>query len=293
MAHFAQTLYRFPGGQLLTAFQTACDVCVPKRWDTEYGRTFASFNNGSSWVEVPPLEHGDIVWKSCIPSTVNNSLTCIAYVQSIVEGAGNRTAHILTSRFEVNAASVAQVWVGNASVTWPAPGLIPFSPTASIENYFMVQDGNPVQAHDGEWLLPMYGQWMESELPPNTTHQNPKAPSNVLALVKSVDASLRAWKFHSWVNTGQPWQCAASRGVYWPLTPHDLCNPTESALARLTNGKLLIIWRNDPGYNVTLMAQVSSDDGATFSVAAPLHGKITDGTGQPLQCVQSIYSPDR
>jgi hypothetical protein len=34
-----------------------------------------------------------------------------------------------------------------------------------------------------------------------------------------------------------------------------------------------MVWRNDPGYNITLMAQVSSDDGKTFSQpAVPLNG---------------------
>ena len=31
------------------------------------------------------------------------------------------------------------------------------------------------------------------------------------------------------------------------------------------------------GYNVTLMAQTSEDDGRTWTRAAPMHGKITDG----------------
>jgi hypothetical protein len=85
------------------------------------------------------------------------------------------------------------------------------------------------------------------------------------------------WEFYSWVNSGQPWHCAPSRGAYWPLAPHNLCNPTENAMVRLADGKILMVWRNDPGYNVTLMAQVSSDQGRTWSLAAPMHGKITDG----------------
>eukprot|EP01048_Picozoa_sp_COSAG05_P008037 COSAG05_NODE_594_length_8461_cov_4.373475_3_plen_943_part_00 len=246
-----------------------------------------SFNNASSWLEIPPIENGDLVWKSCVPSATSNALTCNAYLLSEVSGAGNQTAHIMTTRFEVRSGAgggqpiVKQVWARNASVNWPAPGMIPFAPSASVDNYFMVQDGNPLQAHDGSWLLPFYGSWEEWLLPPNTTHQNQREPSNVLALV-SVDASLSTWQFHSWVNNGRPWQCAASRGGYWPLTPHNLCNPTESALSRLSNGDILIVWRNDPGYNVTLMAQVSSDEGKSWSVAAPMHGIIKDGAFEDI-----------
>lgn len=278
MAHFAQTLYRFPGGQLFTNFQTGCDVCTPKRWNTSFGRSFASADNGSSWHEIPPIANGDIVFKSCIPSAVNNSITCMAYYQAIISRNDNRTGAMLTSRFEVSAGgNVSQVWVGNSTVTWPAPGLIPFDAKDSIDNFYMVQDGNPLRAQDGGWLLPMYGKFMEYLLPPNTTHQNQKEASNVLALVKATDSSLSSWEFYSWVNIGRPWQCAASRGVYWPLTPHNLCNPTEAAMVRLANQDILLIWRNDPGYNITLMAQVSRNDGRTWSVAAPMHGKIRDG----------------
>ena len=46
---------------------------------------------------------------------------------------------------------------------------------------------------------------------------------------------------------------------------------------RLANGAILMVWRDDPGYNTTLMAQVSEDDGLTWSLATPMHGKITNG----------------
>ena len=287
MAHFAQTLYRFPGGQLFTNFQTTCDVCVPHHTDS--GRSFYSSDNGSSWAEIAaigdpadPYTNGAQVYKSCVPGNDPswNSLTCFAYPLHIADPKDNRTASLLMSRFEVATdGSVRQASVANATVKWPSPGLIPFAASASPGNWFMVADSVPVQAKGDKttWLMPVYGEWKEYLLPPNTTHQNLKETSNVLALVKNTDASLTKWEFYSWVNSGQPWHCAPSRGVYWPLTPHDLCNPTESAMLRLSNGKLLIVWRNDPGYNITLMAQVSPDDGQTWSLAAPMHGKIKDG----------------
>jgi hypothetical protein len=44
-------------------------------------------------------------------------------------------------------------------------------------------------------------------------------------------------------------------------------------MARLADGRILLVFRNDPGFNLTLMAQVSSDDGKTFSQpAAPMNG---------------------
>ena len=174
--------------------------------------------------------------------------------------------------------------VVNATISgWPSPGLISFGAT-SPGNYYMVQDGNPVESNTkGEWLLPMYGVWMEFELPLNTTHQNQKEQSGAIALVKNTDATMLKWTFSSWVNTGKPWGnlgggCLPSRGTYWPATDnHDVCNPTETALVRLANGNLLTVWRDDPGYNTTLMAQVSKDDGHTWTTAAPLHGKISNG----------------
>ena len=294
MAHFAQTLYRFPGGQLFTNFQTVCDVCVPHR--TYAGRSFSSADNGSSWKEILPIgdandpyTNGAQVWKTCMPGNDPswNSLTCFAYPLHISDPNNNRTGSLLMSRFEViYGRGVRQVSVVNATMDWPEPGLIPFAVSASPGNWFMVADAVPLRANSGNssWLMPMYGTWKEPLLPPNTTHQNQNQneTSNVLALVRNTDASLTKWELMSWVNTGQPWQCAPSRGAYWPLTPHSLCNPTESAMVRLANGDLLIVWRNDPGYNVTIMAQVSTDDGLTFSLAAPMHGKITDGSYEDI-----------
>lgn len=141
----------------------------------------------------------------------------------------------------------------------------------------MVADAVPIQTKGGDWLVPMYGEWEEPLLPKNTTHQNLNESSNVLALVKNTDKSLTKFELYSWVNTGRPWECAPSRGTCWPETPRPLCNPTESAMVRLANGKILIVFRNDPGYNVTLMAQVSDDEGLSWSLAAPMHGKIADG----------------
>ncbi len=44
-------------------------------------------------------------------------------------------------------------------------------------------------------------------------------------------------------------------------------------MARLADGRILMVWRNDPGFNVSLMAQFSSDDGKTFSQpAVPMNG---------------------
>ena len=44
-------------------------------------------------------------------------------------------------------------------------------------------------------------------------------------------------------------------------------------MARLKNGNILMVWRNDPGFNLTLMAQLSTDDGRTFSTpAVPMNG---------------------
>ena len=290
MAHFAQTLYRFPGGQLFTNFQTTCDVCIPHHSDP--GRSFSSADNGSSWTEIPPIgdrsdpySSGAQVWKTCMPGNDPswNSLTCFAYPLHISNPADNRTGDLLMTRFEVDAAGdVKQVSVGNATITWPAPGLVPFAASASPGNWFMVADAVPIQTKDGDWLVPMYGEWEEPLLPKNTTHQNQNESSNVLALVKNTDKSLTKFELYSWVNTGRPWECAPSRGTCWPETPHPLCNPTESAMVRLANGLILIVWRNDPGYNVPLMAQVSRDEGLTWSLAAPMHGVIDDGAYEQI-----------
>ena len=192
MAHFAETLYRFPGGQLFTAFDTACDVCKKPSW-TSPGRSFFSKDNGSSWREIEPIAGGGQHWKACAPGNdpISNSLTCFAYFLSMAEPANNRTGAMLTTRFEVDSAGdVRQVSVHNSTVGWPAPGLIPFGAAISAGNWFMVQDGNPLPIAKGEYLLPFYGEWKEFLLPPNTTHQNQKGTSNVLALVKNTDASL-------------------------------------------------------------------------------------------------------
>ena len=160
--------------------------------------------------------------------------------------------------------------------------MLPFAASASPGNWFMVADAVPIQTKDGDWLVPMYGEWEEPLLPKNTTHQNLNESSNVLALVKNTDKSLTKFELYSWVNTGRPWECVPSRGTCWPETPHPLCNPTESAMVRLANGKILMVWRNDPGYNVTLMAQVSDNEGLSWSLAAPMHGKISDGAYEQI-----------
>jgi hypothetical protein len=91
---------------------------------------------------------------------------------------------------------VTQVSVQNCTVNgWPQSGLIPFGPGdgSSPGNYFMVQDGNPLRTTSGkpdEWLLPMYGELMEWELPLNTTHQNQKEPSGVIVLIRNTDPSM-------------------------------------------------------------------------------------------------------
>ena len=279
MAHFAQTLYIFPGGQLFTNFQTTCDVCVPHRiWE---GRSFSSVDNGTTWTEILPIANGAHVWKTCIPGDDPswNSLSCYAYPLAIADPSNNRTGNLLMSRFEVDSTEgVRQVSVVNSTIDWPAPGLIPFADSIAPGNWFMVADGVPLATNaKGIWLMALYGELPEPLLPANTTHQNLNESSAVLVLVKNTDASLTSWEYFSSVNTGQPWECAASRGTYWPLSPHNLCNPTESAMVRLADGKILVIWRNDPGYNVTLMAQTSDNDGQTWTLAAPMHGKITDG----------------
>ena len=284
MAHFAQTLYRFPGGELYTNFQTACDVCIAHaRWP---GRGFWSPDNGTTWKEIEPIENGDQHWVNCAPGTNGkNSLTCFAYPMAVADPSDNRTGHLLTTLFEADAVhGVRQVKVANATIKWPAPGLIAFPDSVAPGNWFMVQDGNPIESNTkGEWLLPMYGEWMQWELPLNTTHHNEQGATAAIALVKNTDATMLNWEFRSWVNSGKPWGnpgggCLPSRGTYWPATDnHDVCNPTETALVRLANGNLLTVWRDDPGYNTTLMAQVSKDDGHTWTTAAPLHGKISNG----------------
>ena len=55
-----------------------------------------------------------------------------------------------------------------------------------------------------------------------------------------------------------------------------------SAVRMPAEGLILIVWRNDPGYNVTLMAQVSRDEGLTWSLAAPMHGVIDDGAYEQI-----------
>ena len=130
MAKFAQTLCRFPDGQLLTNFETSCDVCAPKLWYP--GRTFFSATNGSTWIEIPPFgdpsdffTNGAQVWKSCTPYTAQglNALKCFAYLLTIDQPEQNRTGNMMTTQFEVSAdgQTAKQTSVYNASVGgWPA-----------------------------------------------------------------------------------------------------------------------------------------------------------------------------
>ena len=273
-AHFAQTLARFPSGQLFTNFQTVCDVCVPHR--TWPGRSFFSVDNGSSWEEIPqPL--GAYVFKNCIPiSGKPNSIKCFAYPLSISNLTDNTTGHLLMSEFEADTKKVRQVAVTNATMGgWP--GLIPFDVTAPMRagvapgNWYMVQDGNPMQTKTGKWLLPFYGLLQQ---PKHGT--GAPSPAPIAALVSNTDDTLERWKFYSLVNNGGD-DCDVSdpRARPAPWTT-GRCDPTEGALTRLADGKILYVWRNDPGYNISLMGQVSADEGLTWSKATPLNGPPVD-----------------
>jgi hypothetical protein len=147
MAKFAQTLFRFPGGQLFTNYQTTCDVCIPHH--TDPGRSLASLDNGTSWKEIPaignpadPNTNGQHVWKDCAPAGdgAANALVCFSYYLSIADPGNNRTANMLITRFEVGSddQTVEQKWVKNATVMgWPEPGLQPFAAKDAPGNYYM------------------------------------------------------------------------------------------------------------------------------------------------------------
>lgn len=99
----------------------------------------------------------------------------------------------------------------------------------------------------------MYG--MLREPPRSTAGGAAPAPSPVTCLVSNTDTSLTKWKFFSLVNDGKT-DCDFSdpRTRPSPWTT-GRCDPTEGALTRLANGKIIYIWRNDPGYNISLMGQ--------------------------------------
>ena len=264
MVHFAQTLYLFPGGELFANVQSCCDVCEPHHaWQ---GRSFFSADNGTTWSEIPQPTAAAMVFKNCIAGTAANVLTCFAYPLAIDAAAGNRTGKLLMARFEVGAGgSVRQTLVQNATMHgWPAPGLTPFPPRTAVGFYYMVQDGSPVASGDA-WLLPMYGGYENAD--------GKVVPG--LALLRSDSAALDSWSFYSWVNNGTHCNTTDPRSG-------GRCSPTENALIRLSDGRLLSVWRNDPGTNLTLMAQVSSDEGRTFSVATPLNGKPVTTGAYPL-----------
>ena len=140
----AQTLFRFPGGQLFANYQTTCDVCVPHH--TDPGRSLASADNGSTWKEIPaignpadPSTNGNHVWKDCAPvGDGSNALVCFAYYLSISDPMNNRTAHMMISKFEFGSDGMAQQkFVKNATVGgWPEPGLVPFAAKDSPGNYY-------------------------------------------------------------------------------------------------------------------------------------------------------------
>lgn len=292
-AHFAQTLARFPGGQLFTNFQTVCDVCIPHR--TWPGRSFFSVDNGSSWEEIAQ-PFGANVLKNCIPTTARygedqpNTIKCFAYPLSIIDLADNTTGNLLVSEFAAEGSTVRQVSLANASIGgWP--GLIPFDVAAPLSkgvapgNWYMVQDGSPVQTKEGKWLLPMYGLLSEPRVSPGAPPPpSPSpAPSPVVALVSNTDDTLLRWKFYSLVNNGNT-DCDFSdprtRPAPWVT---GRCDPTEGALTRLADERMLYIWRNDPGYNISLMGQASTDEGVSWSKATPLNGPPVDGNswGEP------------
>ena len=280
-AQFPSTLFRFPGGELLTSFQTTCDVC-PEKTIFDAGRTFYSVNNGSNWTEVSPPS-GHKAGKSCLPATTGNRLLCVATLMAIGDPTDNTTGVLRITEFEASGGKVRQLSVRNASTSgWP--GLIAFdhSPGNPPNAWYMVQDGMLVQTHTGKWLLPMYGLLQESGHYPNPKPPwgpgpaHAPTPSLVTVLLTNTDASLDHWEFYSLVNDGQT-RCnfsdARARPAPWST---GRCDPTESALVRLANNKILWVWRNDPGYNISLMAQVSSDEGKTFSLASPLQGPPAD-----------------
>ena len=277
-AHLPHALVRFPGGQLFQNFATVCDVCIPHEASSPTsgawpGRSFFSVDNGTSWEEIQqPL--GVNVLKNCIPvASKPNTIKCFAYPLSISNLEDNTTGTLLVSEFAADGDKVRQVSVENATIGgWP--GLIPFDVSAPMTkgvapgNWYMVQDGNAIQTRSGKWLLPMYGLLQEH-------HLSAPAPAPVNVVVINTDSTLLNWKLHSIVNNGSFCDFSDPRTRPYTWTT-GRCDPTESALARLADGKILYVWRNDPGYNISLMGQVSEDDGITWTRATPLNGPPVD-----------------
>ena len=175
--------------------------------------------------------------------------------------------------------------VANATISgWP--GLIPFDASAPMNggvapgNWYMVQvstqrssrtksvatplqlpilmwsdafaelflqDGNPIKTRTAaKWLLPFYG-LLETR---NAAFGRTAAPtpSPVIAVAINTDDTMEHWKFYSLVNDGHSCDARDPRARPAPWTT-GRCDPTEGALTRLTDGRLLYVWRNDPGYN--------------------------------------------
>ena len=255
-AQFPSTLYRFPGGELLTSFQTTCDVC-PEKTVYDAGRTFYSASNGSEWAEVMPAS-GHSAGISCIPAATGNRLRCVSTLMAIGDPEDHTTGILKVTEFEASGGTVRQLSVKNATASgWP--GLIAFdnSPGNPPNCWYMVQDGEPVRTKGGTWLLPMYGLLNESVHDPN-----PKppwgpgpalapAPSPVTALLTNADDTLAHWEFVTVANDGNTrcnYSDARARPQSGPLGPGwttGRCGPTESSLVRLANGQILWVWRNE------------------------------------------------
>ena len=137
-AQFPSTLYRFPGGELLTSFQTTCDVC-PEKTVYDAGRTFYSASNGSEWAEVMPAS-GHSAGISCIPAATGNRLRCVSTLMAIGDPEDHTTGILKVTEFEASGGTVRQLSVKNATASgWP--GLIAFdnSPGNPPNCWYMVQ----------------------------------------------------------------------------------------------------------------------------------------------------------
>ena len=252
-------LARFPGGQLFANWQTTCDVCIPGRTFVP-GTSFVSGDNGSSWSEIPFCPGcGAHVLRNCLPVPGANRLKCFAYMLSISDPADNTTGNLVISEFEAQGSAARQLSVKNISIGgWP--GLIPFGAggetgTIANGNWFMVQDGNPLETTTkGRWLL---RHDPRAHPPFGPGPAGAPAPAPIAALVSNTDASLERWTYYSLVNdgnTGCDYSDPRARPHPWST---GRCDPTENAMARLANGKILFVWRN--GKCASTANPVSSD----------------------------------